>query len=692
MKTDLAYFESALPVWQAGAEHEKNYTLVFKQEIHTQNAILRISGQSSYQIFANGCFIAYGPARTAHGYHCIDEIDLSNHLPKAGGLISILTYCANTACYAYANSPAFLCAEIIADGKVIAATGGEGFCAERYLPRLQFTPRFSLQRAFTEVYQMQAEDDTYLTSCSKNRIVELAVQPERRFIQRTAPYCEYERCTPLQIIDSGLCTLSEEQAERIWPEHETFKPEEMQFDPVPLARRIRCASQENTPKCDPYYLYDFGQELTGFVSVEINVLEPTKLLLLFDEILLDGRVDFERLVCNNVMTWLLQPGRYHLLSMEPNSFRYLNAVVLGQIDFIQVCLYRYDFPMSHIRWKPALENPQHQKILDAAIETFRQNASDIFMDCPSRERAGWLCDSFFTGRAEFALTGKSTIEQAFLMTFILPEKFDYLPEGMLPMCYPADHPNGRFIPNWAMWFVLELEEYLHRSGDRALVDAARERIEALVQYFVGFENEDGLLENLASWVFVEWSRANDLVQDVNYPSNMLYCAFLKSIARLYNLPEYAEKAARISAEIRRQAIKGCMFADHALRKNGILEVQNECTETCQYYAFFTGVATFETDRELLDRMIHEFGPKRDCLKTYPDVAPSNAFIGNYLRLELLEKCGLSDQIMENIVDYFFPMAETTGTLWEHNTSTASCNHGFASSVVWWMKRILSDKP
>ncbi len=33
-------------------------------------------------------------------------------------------------------------------------------------------------------------------------------------------------------------------------------------------------------------------------------------------------------------------------------------------------------------------------IYDAAVETFRQNALDVYMDCPTRERAGWLCDSF----------------------------------------------------------------------------------------------------------------------------------------------------------------------------------------------------------------------------------------------------------------------------------------------------------
>lgn len=142
---------------------------------------------------------------------------------------------------------------------------------------------------------------------------------------------------------------------------------------------------------------------------------------------------------------------------------------------------------------------------------------------PSRERAGWLCDSFFTARTEHALTGQCTVEKAFLENFLLAERFAHLPDGMLPMCYPADHYDGNFIPNWAMWFVLELEEYIKRSGDCAFAERAKSRVYGLIQYFATFENEYGLLEKLEKWVFVEWSRANDpdVVQDVNFPTNML---------------------------------------------------------------------------------------------------------------------------------------------------------------------------
>ena len=61
-----------------------------------------------------------------------------------------------------------------------------------------------------------------------------------------------------------------------------------------------------------------------------------------------------------------------------------------------------------------------------------------------------------------------------------------------------------------------------------------------------------------------------------------------------------------------------------------------------------------------------------------DVAASNAFVGNYLRLSLLVREGLGDQLLREAEGYFSYMAEQTGTLWEHDTPTGSCSHGFAS--------------
>ena len=62
-----------------------------------------------------------------------------------------------------------------------------------------------------------------------------------------------------------------------------------------------------------------------------------------------------------------------------------------------------------------------------------------------------------------------------------------------------------------------------------------------------------------------------------------------------------------------------------------------------------------------------------------------------LRLELLYRAGLTDKVVENIDGYFYYMAQKTGTLWENDGDYASCNHGFASHVLYWLNGIFGEK-
>ncbi|HOQ91106.1 MAG TPA: hypothetical protein PLX03_13275, partial [Candidatus Hydrogenedentes bacterium] len=386
--------------------------------------------------------------------------------------------------------------------------------------------------------------------------------------------------------------------------------------------------------------------------------------------------------CNNLIVWDLAPGTYALESMEPNGMRYVKLLAAGApCEVSGVFLRRYENGgLGRAQFEAS--DPRLNELFDAAVATFAQNAVDIFMDCPHRERAGWLCDSFFTARTAFYLCGDSAVERNFLENFALPESFAYLPEGMLPMCYPSDHNDGVFIPNWAMWFVVQLDEYARRSEDRALVDRLKPRVEALLKWLEKYENSDGLLEKLPSWVFVEWSRANDFVQDVNYPSNMLYAGVLDAAARLYDMPSCREKAGRLRETIRNQSLRERFFADNALRKeDGSLEVTQNYSEVCQYFAFFFGVADKDRDPELWRILMEDFGPKRQERGLWPEVHPANMFIGNMLRMELLSRDGRSAQIRQECVDYLMYMVQRTGTLWENMQDAASLNHGFASHTA-----------
>jgi alpha-L-rhamnosidase len=203
----------------------------------------------------------------------------------------------------------------------------------------------------------------------------------------------------------------------------------------------------------------------------------------------------------------------------------------------------------------------------------------------------------------------------------------------------------------------------------------------LLEYFRPFQNEDGLLEKLKGMVFIEWSKSNDYVQDVSYPTNMLYAAALGAVGRMFNLPRCMEQAESLRQVIRAQSYDGEFFVDNAVRQGAKLVATRNRTETCQYYAFYFETATVGTYPELWKKLSTEFGPPRRASKAYPEIAPSNAFMGNVMRVELLSRSGLTDQLVEESKVFFLPMAELTGTFWENMGNEASMNHAFGSHVI-----------
>ena len=444
-------------------------------------------------------------------------------------------------------------------------------------------------------------------------------------------------------------------------------------------------------------VFDNGLNDTGFPGLCVEVKKPGRLVLQFDEVL--GATGEARGLqryrdCCNVIVWdFTQCGVYEVDAFEPYTMRYVELDLVSGEMTVSAPRFRSYKNATAGRASFRASDPVLVQIFDAARETFRQNAVDVFMDCPSRERAGWNCDAYFTGPVSTLLTGNADLERVFEENLALPPAFDDIDDGMLPMCYPSDHRDGVYIPNWAMWFVLETEEYLRRTGDRTTVESLRPRFEKLVKFLWRFRNADGLLEKLPSWVFVEWSRSNKLVQDVNYPSNMTWADVLDAMDRLYGRPDLAAEAKHVRAEILRQSWTGQWFCDNAVRQgDGALKLSGECTETCQYYAFFHKVATPQTHAALWKTLLTDFGPQRfdpvdrRKLLKYPEIWPSNAFIGNYLRLKLLERAGLGQQILRETKGYFKYMADRTGTLWENDTTCASCNHGFASYAAFLLVR------
>ncbi len=742
---EAASFRVAVPVWLTGLEREMNVFAGFKAvfsgnpgEAYT----LRIAASSIYRCWVNGKFIGHGPAAAAHGYYRIDEwalkgeADIANCEHGAAAdtgnsdgtarknagddrrrmVVAIEVAGYNVNSFYTLDQPSFVQAEIVGpDRLVVAATGGAAeeagvaggivrFEAGELTERLRRTQRYSFQRAFSEAYRLSPTHAQWRIRAEAGfeHAGRLSVMEPKALLPRGFPYPCFDILHPSALVERGTVQYAgppdpyrkDRSLTGIGPTYFGFREDELDTAPT-LALQEYAISKRWTEERNwgpdesvelgesTYATFDYGRCTAGFIGAHVVCRERTRLYLLFDEVLTDdGKVDFLRLQGVNMVEYELQPGEYDLESLEPYTLRYLQAFVLeGETQVSGLFVREYvgsDIGVAAF----ASSDARLDAIFRAGIETYRHNAVDVFMDCPSRERAAWLCDSFFTARAAFDLSGRTQSEFHFLENFLLPERFRALPEGMLPMCYPADHYDGNFIPNWAMWFVLQLEEYGQRSGDEATIRAFSPRVTGIVDYFERFRNASGLLEKLDGWVFVEWSQANDWIGDVNYPTNMLYAGMLDAAARLYGRTEWAVQAGRVRQAIREQAYDGQFFVDHAVYVDGKLEVRPDKSEVCQYYGFYFGIADSTAHAELWRRLRDEFGPLRregDC--RYSDIPVTNQFIGNMLRLECLSSAGETDRIREEWPALFGSMVERTGTLWELDRPIASCDHGFVSHVV-----------
>lgn len=699
-------FQDAAPSWPETGGDDLNRRVGFRVALDAvpADAVLRLATSGLYRATVDGKFLGHGPARAGHGHFRIDEWPLKKFAGKEKRVIGIEVAASLARSYYIVKQPAFLQAEIVSGGKVLATTN-DFQAIDLHPVVVRKVPRYSYQRTFSEVFRPTADCHAWRTQAKwDGAVMKLAELPASPFVERGVPYPEFRIVESKAIATGRFEELKKVPKRAYYGFHPKgfgdFSNAELEARPDHLMSSLKTTSlKDGAPAAviEPgaFHLHDFGVNLTGFIGLKLHAEKPTRLLATFDEVRTGahGSVDPHRLGCVNAIQIDLPAGTTEIETFEPYTMRYLQLHALdGAVTVERSFLRELAHPYSG-RATFSCSDPRFNAIFEAARQTFRQNATDIFMDCPSRERSGWLCDSFFTARVEADLTGALAVERNFLENYALPDKFPGMVPGMLPMCYPSDpyqeDASGQYIPNWSMWFVLELEEYLARTGDKELIDRLQPRVEELMKFFTRYENSDGLLEKLDAWVFVEWSEANKFVQDVNYPTNMLYAAALDSAARIYQKDDWSKKAASLRGKINEQSFDGIYYRDHAKRlPNGKLDIRPERTEVCQYYAFFFTTTTPEQRPKLWKTLVSEFGPSRRETKVHPEIFPCNQLPGNMLRMEILSRYGETARIHDEALGYWNMMAETTGTLWEHDKPEASCNHGFASHAAVVIRRDL----
>ncbi|MGZ0654795.1 alpha-L-rhamnosidase-related protein [Coraliomargarita sp. W4R53] len=704
-------FQKARPIWESSLPREAEldthrlFVLSLSKPISV-NSTLSIACCDWYRVWIEDQIIAQGPARSAPNFARVDQWPLkpgiiNSTFPR---LLIEVTHSIRPR-FDRICDHAFLSAELTVGGEVIAATGHSGNWAlydTRWLR--SGGEKFSMQRGSIEAWQFTSPDSynfnaNVAITCHEleTRVLKSTLHPQ--FIKRTSPLPALTQVAT-RISAHGTWTTEKKalynfdywwKAPDVSAKLGDLKPAEWSnnlIDAIGHTRLAEADIEAEPPKLNKGHFlntgkwlrFDFERNLSGFPELDVVCHKPSRLRITFDEVLTNGKIDPSRNKSHPVVHWELCEGRHHLRPMEPYTMRFAELIVesgeltIASAHFTQMI---YGGQISKVERGDAFAT-----IRTAARHTFEQNTVDIYMDCPGRERAGWLCDSFFMARAEAHLTGNSQVEEDFIENFILTESFLGIPDGLVPMCWPSDNCIEQFIPQWALWYILQLCETPKRHGTDELLKRGKVQVYKIFEWFAHYKNEDGLLENLPGWNFIEWSKANDLTDGVNFPTQFIYAAALDTAGIFYKNPTWRRSAQSIRHRAVELSFNGKYFQDHARRDpDGQLVVCPECTETAQYYAFFFEAISPNEQPELWTHLIQLAGKIGKQSEEATSLFPSNAFIGNLLRFDLLKRYGAIEQLHQEIASYYGYMAEITGTLWEHDTPEASCNHGFAAYLA-----------
>lgn len=180
-----------------------------------------------------------------------------------------------------------------------------------------------------------------------------------------------------------------------------------QMPPIRVVRKVTPIEMKKLD--DNRYLFDMGENITGFCSLNVKGRRGTRVILNYGEML-----DNKGYLSQSNINYHYKPvkkGEHfqsdeYILKGEPigesytpsftyHGFRYVEIIIDGKIDpltcddieglFIHTDMKR----IGHFE----CSNPMLNKLYNATMQSYCGNAHSIPTDCPQREKNGWTADA-----------------------------------------------------------------------------------------------------------------------------------------------------------------------------------------------------------------------------------------------------------------------------------------------------------
>ena len=488
------------------------------------NALLYVTADDYYKLFANGRFVVQGPEPGYPFAHPYYEIEITHLLKKGRNCLAAHAYYHGLVSRAF-NS----------------ADNRSGFTL-----RLNLTyPDGSVETITTdETWKCYHE-----TAFPSDRVFGYQTQFNENIDMRLVPV----GWRGVGFDDSQWKTPVAERQDHRFVRQMTPPLEHRRADPVVVKK-----------KAEGRYFFDFGGELVGHTRIRIRGEKGDVITVWHGEELEGEDTVRHKMRCNcDYEDKITLSGGDDLVKFyDYRGFRYveiLNAPSEPQI-WVDVRHHPFDEDASQFNSSDERLN-QIWKMCKLGI---RMGCQGVIVDCPTREKGQYTGDTYMTVLSQLILTADPTLPRKALKDFQLSQRFD---DGMLAVAPGGFHQE---LAEWSLLWPVMLRYYYEMTGDREFVQQMIDAhaLEKLLGYFAKLEGENGLLTGVdkKKWVLVDWPANlrggydyDNTKNDENAVINAFYYRMLRDSAALMRAVGRDGKAYDTKADLVREAFGRCLL-------------------------------------------------------------------------------------------------------------------------------------
>jgi hypothetical protein len=443
-------------------------------------------------------------------------------------------------------------------------------------------------------------------------------------------------------------------------------------------------------------IFDFGREITGYTQFDVAGNAGAIVDVVHGELITAGRVQSMRQGTHYADRYILREGRQQHEIYDWKGFRYVQLTFRNLTRPLAMHALRVIFSSYPVdkSGKFRCEDRLLEQIWTVGAYTQQLCMHDRLMDCPWREQVQWLGD----GRIQLLILQNAFGANDICRKFIEDFAHSQLESGLIPSISGAgDQSPVQDIIDYALWWIVAVEDVIAFDGNTSLASEMFPCIERLLTFFQEYINDDGLIENIPGWVFIDWASIRR--EGCVAPLNGIYYMALRSAEKL---AVWARCEA--SAHLCRKAMQLIEKNFHRVFWSKEYRLYRDCIENnasgegsfsqhTQAVAILSGLSCVES-RELMEQTLSN-----------ESLVQASPFFSYYL-LEALAQAGLGEEAVALIRTRWGAMLDAGATTfweeWQENGSyrdgvwvarpRSLCHAWSAAPTAWLSRFVLGIRP